>query len=163
MPSLPDRLAAILAPHLEASLARSTPAVSRPPLLTPAAAAVSVSPAICSAGASSDVPRPVTDDSDNVAGRSTVEVNGRTPVSREGLLAALRAVAAVGGIKASSAKKSRGASRGGGHKETPLGKGLLAAIEVRCSGRVILGEICARTNELRTGVWRISSTFLFEG
>lgn len=127
IPSLPDRFATTLAPHLQASLAGSETAVLRTPLLTPAAAAVSASPATKSAGASSDARR-----TGGADGGVTVSVNCLTTVSKEGLLEAMRAVGVVGGIKAAPAKKSRGAPRGG-HKETQLGKGLLAAIEVRDS------------------------------
>ncbi|CAM9105839.1 unnamed protein product, partial [Scytosiphon promiscuus] len=135
-PSLTDRVVAVVAPHLQAYVASSTPAASRPPLLTPAATAVSVLPVLNPGGASSDGGRTKLDRPRCSAVGATVSVNSRTPVRKEDLLTALRAVGAVGGIKTARANKSGGAPSGSHRKESPLAKGLLAAIEA-CGGTTV--------------------------
>lgn len=55
-------------------------------------------------------------------------MNGRTPLRKEGLLAALRAVGV--GVKAPTAKRKGGKVGANSRKKDPLAAGLLTAIEV---------------------------------
>lgn len=141
VPSLPDRVAAVLAPHLQASPVNSTLLRPRRWLLTAAAAAVnasssaglknassfsSSSAAAVSNGAGDDV-------NSSIDAGSGVNVNSKTPLTKEGLLAALREVGV--GVKVpplSKRKGAKGGGSGGRRKKEPLG-GLLTAIEVSCA------------------------------
>ncbi|CAN0299321.1 unnamed protein product, partial [Ectocarpus sp. 12 AP-2014] len=106
-PSLPDRVAAALAPHLKSSSSASgTARATRRPLLTPAAAAVSSAPAASvDRDAASTAPRRTEDGSghDDTPAGAGVRVNSNTPLTKEELLAALRAVGV--GVKAPPARK----------------------------------------------------------
>lgn len=127
MPPLPDRVAAALAPHLEAS-------PPPPPLLTAAAAAVNASQTYVrringiegvkssAAGIAGD-----RGEKTNNLGVQTA-VNGSTPLRKEELLAALRAVGV--GVKVPIVKRKGGKGGANSRKKEPLAAGLLAAIEV---------------------------------
>lgn len=141
-------MAKILAPHLQASLVNST--LSRRRLrLTAAAAAVDAassgklkdarsSSSSTATGVAAAAVRNRTDggaDGNNDTGEG-VNVNCNTPLSKEGLSAALRELGI--GVKApppSKRKGAKGGSGGGGvgrRKKEPLA-GLLKAIEVSCA------------------------------
>lgn len=138
MPPLPDRVAAVLAPHLRAS---SPP----PPLLTAAAAAVNASAS--AVGRSNGVERgkpSVAGDRDKDANNLGVKtaVNGITPLRKEELLAALGAVGV--GVKAPIARRKGAKGAAKKRKKDPLAAGLLAAIEVceaRHSSKVVRTKI----------------------
>lgn len=131
-PSLPDRVAATLAPHLQSySSASGTARATRRPLLTPAAAAVSSAPAASvDRDAAFIAPRRDEDGSghDHTPAGAGVRVNSNTPLTKEVLLAALRAVGV--GVKALPARKKGAKVVGHARKKEPLA-GFLAAIEVR--------------------------------
>lgn len=78
-----------------------------------------------------------------------VNVNCNTPLSKGGLLAALREVGV--GVKAPLPSKRKGAKGGGGgrRKKEPLA-GLLAAIEVSCALAILTIGACASCNTLFT-------------
>eukprot|EP00752_Nemacystus_decipiens_P004480 g4092.t1 len=117
VPPLPDRVAAALAPHLQAS-------PPPPPVLTAAAAAVNAS--------QNSVRRSnwIADDrgENSTLGVHTA-VNGSTPLRKEELLAALRAVGV--GVKAHNVKRKGGKGGANSRKKDPLAAGLVAAVQGR--------------------------------
>lgn len=139
MPPLPDRVAAVLAPHLR--LSPPPP----PPLLTAAAAAVNAS--VSSVRKSNGVEQA----KHNIAGEHgddanshgiQAAVNGSTPLRKEGLLTALRAVGM--GKKAPTAKRKGAKGGANSRKKDPLAAGLLAAIEVCRVGQYTLARYPVR-------------------
>lgn len=127
VPPLPDRVAAVLAPHLPVSPPPS-------PLLTAAAAAVNASVSSVGRGNGAQVESSVSGDGGENAKQSGVQtaVNGATPLRKEGLLAALRAVGV--GVKAPTVKRKGAKGGANSRKKDPLAAGLLAAIQV-CEAR----------------------------
>lgn len=125
VPPLPDRVAAVLAPHLRAS------PPPPPPLLTAAAAAVNASQTSVrrSNGVKCSTVGVAGDRGENAnqVGVQTT-VNGSTPLRKEEILAALRAVGV--GVKAPTGKRKGGKGGANSRKKDPLAAGLLAAIEV---------------------------------
>lgn len=117
-------MAAVLAPHL-----RAPP--PPPPLLTAAAAAINASvSSVRRKNGVEGVKSSTAGDRGENANELGMQaaVNGSTPLCKEGLLAALRAVGV--GVKA-PAVKQKGVKRGTNtRKKDPLAAGLLAAIEV---------------------------------
>ncbi len=135
MPPLADRLAAALAPHLQASASLAGSKASPPPKLTAAAAAVNTSSysimrrkvdkgIIETSVAGDKGSSEIVDEVDVKTG-----LNANTSLAKEGLLEALREVGMGAKALPPKRKGAKGVA-GSRRKKDPLAAGLLAASEV---------------------------------